>query len=200
MSDHYFAGNPGSAEKRHPVQVKVWGRELSLLSASGVFSAGRLDTGTAVLFRETKPPTKSGTYLDLGCGYGVIACALATVVPNAEVWAIDVNERALGLCRDNAAMAGVAARMQVATPGGVPDPVVFDEIWSNPPIRIGKPALHALLLNWLPRLTADGRAVLVVGKNLGADSLQRWLSGEGLPCKRLASAKGFRVLEVRRPA
>jgi 16S rRNA G1207 methylase RsmC len=79
----------------------------------------------------------------------------------------------------------------------VPAEVRFDEIWSNPPIRIGKEPLHALLLTWLPRLAPGGRAVLVVGKNLGADSLQRWLGEQGYPTTRLASAKGFRVLEAR---
>ncbi len=184
-------------EKRQPVDVSVWGHQLRLQSASGVFSAGRLDPGTAVLFRETEPPTRPGKYLDLGCGYGVIACALASVVPDAEVWAVDVNERALALCRTNADALGVGGRMHAVAPGAVPVDVVFDEIWSNPPIRIGKPALHALLLTWLRRLSADGRAVLVVGKNLGADSLQRWIVDQGLGCRRVGSAKGFRVLEVR---
>lgn len=199
MNDHYFAADPRSAEKRIPVAVHVWGRVLRLQTASGVFSAGRLDQGTAVLFRETDPPPRPGRYLDLGCGYGVIACALASALPSAQVWAVDVNERALALCRDNVAMLGVGAagRVRVAAPGDVPADVVFDEIWSNPPIRIGKPALHELLLSWLPRLAPRGRAVLVVGKNLGADSLQRWLVDQGFPCRRLASAKGFRVLEVR---
>ncbi len=199
MSEHYFAADPRSVEKRLPVDVSVWGHDLRLQSASGVFSAGRLDPGTAVLFRETEPPERPGRYLDLGCGYGVIACALASVVPEAEVWAVDVNERALALCRTNADTLGVGGRVQVATPGEVPDDVAFDEIWSNPPIRIGKPALHALLMTWLRRLSADGRAVLVVGKNLGADSLQRWIADQGLGCRRVGSAKGFRVLEVRPP-
>jgi 16S rRNA G1207 methylase RsmC len=196
MTDHYFSANPRSADKRVPIEVRVWGQELRLQTASGVFSSGRVDLGTAVLFRETDAPARAGRYLDLGCGYGVIACALAGAVPAAEVWAVDVNDRALALCRDNAATLGIAERVRVATPDGVPADLTFDEIWSNPPIRIGKPALHELLLRWLPRLAADGRAVLVVGKNLGADSLQRWLVDQGFHCRRLASAKGYRVLEV----
>ncbi len=79
----------------------------------------------------------------------------------------------------------------------MPADVVFDEIWLNPPIRIGKAALHALLLTRLRRLSVDGRAVLVVSKNLGADSLQRWLVDQRFGCHRVGSAKGFRVLEVR---
>ncbi len=150
------------------------------------------------MFRETDPPERSGRYLDLGCGYGVIACAIAAAVRTAEVWAVDVNERALRLTHDNAAAGGVGDRVMTALPEQVPAHLAFDEIWSNPPIRIGKPALHELLLAWISRLTPDGRAVLVVGRNLGADSLQRWLGAQDLRCGRLASAKGFRVLEVRR--
>nr|MBA2446064.1 methyltransferase [Nocardioidaceae bacterium] len=197
MSDHYFTVDPSSSERRQPVTARVWGRELTLQSAAGVFAAGRLDVGTSVLFRETKPPTSPGPYLDLGCGYGAIACALATLVPEAQVWAIDVNERALRLCRHNAKALRVEDRVRAVAPAAIPTAVQFDEIWSNPPIRIGKAALHELLLEWLPRLTPAGRAVLVVGKNLGADSLQRWISEQGFSCVRLASAKGFRVLEAR---
>ena len=93
---------------------------------------------------------------------------------------------------------GVAGRFVACRPDQVPTGEVYDEIWSNPPIRIGKEALHELLLTWLPRLAPGGRAVMVVGKNLGADSLQRWLGEQGYPTERLASAKGFRVLETRR--
>jgi 16S rRNA G1207 methylase RsmC len=111
---------------------------------------------------------------------------------------VDVNRRALLLATENAVVAGVEDRVRAVEPDDVPEDATFDEIWSNPPIRIGKEALHALLLRWLPRLRPGGRAVLVVGKNLGADSLQRWLGLQGWPTARVASAKGFRVLEVRR--
>ena len=197
MDDHYFAADPSVAFKRTPVEATVWGHDLALTSGSGVFAQGRLDIGTAVLFRETEPPAP-GRILDLGCGYGMIGLAIARAVPGAVVTGVDVNERALLLARENAAALGVADRFTAALPDEVPADATYDEIWSNPPIRIGKAALHDLLLRWLPRLATDGRAVLVVGKNLGADSLQRWLDGEGWPTERLASAKGFRVLETRR--
>jgi 16S rRNA (guanine1207-N2)-methyltransferase len=167
-----------------------------MTSGSGVFAQGRLDVGTAVLFRETEPPS-AGTVLDLGCGYGIIGLAIAVAVPAARVTAVDVNERAVLLANENAAALGVSDRYTATTPGEVPTDLVFDEIWSNPPIRVGKQALHELLTTWLPRLTPAGRAVMVVGKNLGADSLQRWLGQQGFPTARLASAKGFRVLETR---
>jgi 16S rRNA G1207 methylase RsmC len=127
----------------------------------------------------------------------VIGLAIAAAVPGAEVTGVDVNERALLLATENAAALGLADRFTAVLPDDVPAEAAYDEIWSNPPIRIGKPALHALLLAWLPRLVPGGRAVMVVGKNLGADSLQRWLGDQGYPTERLASAKGFRVLETR---
>jgi 16S rRNA G1207 methylase RsmC len=197
MAEHYFSPSPTSAECRQRVVVKVWGGTLELESATGVFASGRLDKGTEVLFRNAAPRAAGGAFLDLGCGYGVIACALAREVPGAEVWGVDVNERALALTADNAARVGVAERVHAVVPEAVPEGMTFDEIWSNPPIHVGKAALHDLLLRWLARLAPGGRAVLVVGKNLGSDSLQRWLTERGYPCERLGSAKGFRVLEVR---
>lgn len=197
MDEHYFTADPSVAFKRAPVHASVWGQELDLVSGSGVFAQGRVDIGTAILFRETEPPAP-GRILDLGCGYGLIGLAAAAAVPGADVTAVDVNERAVLLANENAASLGVADRFRAVTPDAVAADATYDEIWSNPPIRIGKEALHGLLLTWLPRLAPGGRAVMVVGKNLGADSLQRWLGEQGYPTARLASAKGFRVLETRR--
>ena len=196
MAEHYFSADPSAPFTRAPVRARVWGHDLALESGSGVFARGRLDIGTAVLLRETEPPGP-GRYLDLGCGYGVIGLAIAVAQAGARVDAVDVNERALLLATDNAASLGVADRFVAATPDRLP-PASYDEIWSNPPIRVGKQALHVLLLTWLPRLAPGGRAVMVVGKNLGADSLASWLGEQGYSTTKLASAKGFRVLESRR--
>ena len=200
--DHYFSADPRVPFERVPVRLRVWGRDLALTSGSGVFSRGRLDPGTGVLFRSTEPPRPGGV-LDLGCGYGVIGLAVAVTwaqsgAKGGQVTGVDVNERAVRLANENAAALGVTDRFAACTPDAVPAEAAYDEIWSNPPIRIGKQALHELLLTWLPRLVPGGRAVLVVGKNLGADSLQRWLTEQGFPTTRLASAKGFRVLVATR--
>jgi 16S rRNA G1207 methylase RsmC len=196
VTEHYFTADPGAAGEPRAVRFRMDARTFELVSDRQVFSAQRLDPGTAVLLREA--PSPSGErLLDLGCGYGPIACVLATRLPRAQVWAVDVNARALALTRANAAALGVADRVHVCTPEQVPGELTFDEIWSNPPIRIGKPALHALLLHWLPRLAPDGAAWLVVAKNLGSDSLQRWLVEQGFDAVRTTSSRGYRVLQVR---
>lgn len=190
---HYFDAAPTTDDERRTVTVEVWGRRREYLTSGGVFSADGLDKATAVLLSESTPPPPGAVVLDLGCGWGPIACSLAE--QGCTVWAVDVNERALELTALNAGDLDVRA-----VPGTqVPQDVEFDAIWSNPPIRIGKRALHDLLSVWLPRLRPGGEARLVVGKNLGADSLQRWLIEQGYPTERVASRKGFRVLSARRP-
>jgi 16S rRNA (guanine1207-N2)-methyltransferase len=207
--DHYFSARPASADERRTLTVRLADREVTIETAGGVFSPGRLDLGTEVLLRTVPEPPSSGDLLDLGCGWGPVTLALALQSPGATVWAVDVNERALDLVRRNASRLDLPG-VRAVTPDGVPDDVALAAIWSNPPIRVGKEALHAMLLRWLPRLASGARAHLVVQRNLGADSLQRWLQ-EALPrpttpdggpgtfaVERVASAKGFRVLRVSR--
>ncbi|MCL2482938.1 MAG: class I SAM-dependent methyltransferase [Propionibacteriaceae bacterium] len=197
---HYFVTPDGTPDRRE-VRTTIWGRDYVLASADGVFSATRLDPGTGVLFRLSDPPEdRPARFLDLGCGFGAIAAALAVECPHALVDAVDVNQRALDLTADNAVRLRIDDRVRALKPQDVPDDTAYDEIWSNPPIRIGKQALHELLDTWLPRLTPTGRAHLVVSKNLGADSLHSWLQARGWAVTRLGSAKGFRVLSVTRTA
>jgi 16S rRNA (guanine1207-N2)-methyltransferase len=194
---HYFEPSPGARSARREVRLDLPDLSLVLATDRGVFAADAVDVGTGILLREAGPPSPTGTLVDVGCGYGPIALALASRSPGARVLAVDVNERARSLCRENAARAGLA-NVEVAAPDEVPDDLVVDEIWSNPPIRIGKAALHDLLLGWLVRLNPGGRALLVVQKHLGADSLAAWLREQGWRVERLAARRAYRVLEVTR--
>ena len=168
---------------------------VDLQTDRGVFARDGVDPGTKLLLLEGPPVPAGGDVLDLGCGYGPIAVTLARRAPAVTVWAVDVNERARALCAANAA--GLP-NIRVCAPGDVPDDVRFAAVWSNPPIRIGKVALHDLLTTWLDRLTDDGYAALVVQKHLGSDSLARWLGEQGWSVDRRCSRAGYRVLEVRR--
>ncbi|WP_200206926.1 MULTISPECIES: class I SAM-dependent methyltransferase [Micromonospora] len=198
--DHYFTAEPTTAAQPREVQFSAAGRDFTLASASGVFSANRLDPGTAVLLRKAELPAGevTGPLLDIGCGFGPITCVLATIAPSATVWAVDVNGRARELAAANAERVGAAERVRVVAPDDVPADVTFAQIWSNPPIHIGKAELHDLLRRWLPRLAPDGVAWLVVARHLGGDSLHRWLVDEGWQVERHASQKGYRVLRVTR--
>lgn len=196
--DHYFAASPaGDPAERTVELVLPEGRLIPLTVARGVFAADGVDAGTRVLLAEGPPVAHDGTVVDLGCGYGPIALTLALRSPGVTVWAVDVNERARDLCRRNAAANGVGDRVRVVDPSEVPDDLVVDQIWSNPPIRVGKAVLHGLLTTWLDRLApTHGTGQLVVHKHLGADSLQRWLSAQGWASERTMSRAGYRILCV----
>jgi len=193
---HYFDADPTTASEPRDVVWSLPDGQLTLTSDRGVFGYGSVDSGTKLLLLTAPGPPADGDLLDLGCGTGAIALTMARRAPAATVWAVDVNARARELCRANADRHGLS-NVRVVAPEGVPADVRFGTIWSNPPIRIGKPALHELLVGWFARLEPGASAYLVVQKHLGADSLQRWLSEHGHPTERIAVGAGFRVLRAR---
>jgi 16S rRNA G1207 methylase RsmC len=199
-SDHYFSQEPKSEYQPKQIELDVAGEVFQVSTASGTFSPLRLDVGTSVLIDHLELAPKDGNILDLGCGWGPIALNLAKHSPKAKVWAVDVNGRSLELTAENAKTLGLS-NIQTATPESVEPDIKFSGIWSNPPIRIGKKELHGLLLTWLPRLEKGGSAYLVVQKNLGSDSLQKWLTEtliEGYEVSRLTSIKTYRIIKVLR--
>lgn len=196
QSPQYFAREPAVASRPGSVQLTLPDLSATLTVDRGVFSGGRVDPGTVALLRAVTDVASEGHLLDLGCGYGPIAVTLATRARGATVWAVDVNTRAVDLTRRNAEALGLG-NVRAVAPEEVPDDVTFAQLWSNPPIRIGKDALHELLLRWLPRLAPDGRAWLVVHHHLGGDSLARWLGDQGWDVVRHGSKQGYRILGVR---
>jgi 16S rRNA (guanine1207-N2)-methyltransferase len=192
---HYFDPDPNAAQSPVTIHVMLSGRRVELMTDSSVFARGRLDIGTGTLLSRVPPPPDGGHLLDLGCGYGPIAIAMAIAAANATVWAVDVNSRARELCRVNALAAGLS-NVNVISPEALPVEIQLSCIWSNPPIRIGKTALHSMLRYWLSRLVPGGAAYLVVQRHLGADSLMQWLGSQQWEVTRIASRKGFRVMRV----
>jgi 16S rRNA (guanine1207-N2)-methyltransferase len=195
VGQQYFAEQPAARRRPGSVHVVTPDLHLELATDSGVFSPSRLDPGTRLLLDTAPPPPAEGNLLDLGSGYGPLALVLGARSPGARVWAVDVNARALELCTANAERAGLA-NVRCTAPDDPAVPAAFRLIWSNPPIRIGKPALHALLATWLARLEPAAAAYLVVQRHLGSDSLQRWLESTGWPAQRVAARSGYRVLRV----
>lgn len=200
-NEHYFTGSPRAHGLRHAYSFSLNDSDYDIHTDTGIFSGDRLDKGTAVLLdayrtgKFTLPEVIEHDVLDLGCGAGPLALVLAHHYRTSHVWAVDVNEQALHACEHNARVNG-CSNVRARLPEDIPSDVEFSVIWSNPPIRIGKEQLHALLLLWLPRLTQDGVAFVVINKNLGGDSLADWLTQQRFHVERVASSKGFRVLKI----
>lgn len=197
MPSHYFDEAPSGDMKTKDIKVTLDAREVTVTTAGSIFSPDHVDTGTKILLEHLDDAPAGGDILDLGCGWGPIALALALHSPKATVWAVDVNERARQLTELNAAKLGLT-NIKVCHPSEVPAKLEFTGIWSNPPIRVGKEVLHELMTTWLPRLEIGANAYLVVQKNLGADSLQRWIGANvlGISIERVSTAKAFRVLRA----
>jgi 16S rRNA (guanine1207-N2)-methyltransferase len=199
-SAHYFSAQPAGPFTRKPLTVELAGETRRLQTSSGIFSPDGIDKGTAVLLAEAPAPSPQGNLLDIGCGWGPIALTMGLRAPHAQVYAVDVNERCVALTNENAGLLGLT-NITASLPADVDPQLRFSTIWSNPPIRVGKDELHSLLLLWLPRLAPGGSAWLVVQKNLGSDSLQRWLAAEldsSFTVSRESTSKSFRILLVRK--
>lgn len=199
---HYFSERPSRESQRGEFTLLVGTTTLTLATDAGVFSRHGLDKGTRVfldtmLHRDRTIVEPGGVVCDLGCGTGAIALSLAVLYPHCRVLAVDINERAREVCAENAARNNLD-NVSVVSPDGFDPGTQLALLWSNPPIRIGKDALHGLLSTWFARLAPHGTSHLVVGKNLGADSLTSWMNDQGFRATKIASSKGFRVLEVRR--
>lgn len=199
-SSHYFSPRAGGTDSRREFTLEgSWGA-LHMSTGGGVFASRGLDRGTEVLLdslrRHPAPAPPDGSIVvDLGCGSGVLALVMARLWPHTHVRAVDVNDRARKLCALNAENNGLS-NVEVCAPDSA-RPTSISALWSNPPVRIGKQALHVLLSEWLSLLSPVAEARLVVARNLGADPLAQWLMENGWGVERIASARGYRVLVVR---
>ena len=200
MTKHYFSNSPeATVGELRPLTLDVRGVHLDMVVSDAVFSSHKLDLGTKALLLEAPEPPETGTFLDLGCGWGPIGVTLGKLSPKATIWAVDVNQRALDLTRKNAKRNQVKIRTELADKAfekASSDGIKFDLIWSNPPIRIGKPALQEMLTKWLGLLSDEGESWLVVARNLGADSLIKWLNEQGWQAEKAHSKKGYRIIRV----
>lgn len=197
-TEHYFSAQPAGEFRTTEIAVRLAHGDYTVETAGSIFSPDHIDAGTEQLLYSVPTPPETGNFLDLGCGWGPLALTLAIEAPEASIYAVDVNERALELTTRNAARLGLA-NITVGLPGSIEPTVNFDLIWSNPPIRVGKAELHDIMKTWLPRLNVAGEAYLVVAKHLGADSFEKWLGTEfeaTHSVTREDTRKGFRIIKV----
>lgn len=193
--NHYFDENPNSPSNRQKIEVELGGKSISISTDSGVFSSNGVDKGTQILLKHTAFAVERGEVIDLGSGWGPISIHLALINPKLRIRSVDINSRANQLLQENITNLSLE-NIECTTLDEIAADSI-DQIWSNPPIRIGKQSLHELLMQAFSKLKAGGEAFLVVQKHLGSDSLAKWLETEqGHEVQRLDNSKGFRVLRV----
>ena len=200
VEEHYFSSDPAAPKKTVSVLMQVGGKKIEIEAASGTFSSSKLDAGTEVLLKQDEHFPKDGNVLDVGCGWGPIGISIAAVESGCKVFGIDINQRSIEQSNLNSKSLGLSNYSAMHS-RDLPENLRFSAIWSNPPIRVGKKVLHELMETYIPRLEPGGRAMLVVQKNLGADSFQRWLSARfpDAEVTRVATDKGYRVISLVTP-
>jgi len=105
------------------------------------------------------------TLLDLGCGYGYLACE-SRRFNFLNIFATDNNAAAIAACRLNFNHYGLNAANVLATDAGQKIVGNFDVILCNPPIHAGFRVDSALILKFLSStqhlITKTGKALFVV--------------------------------------
>lgn len=191
---HYFKNDPNLKHNRKQIVFRFLGVDYILESDAGVFSKDHVDTGTAIMLQSiVESPSSEGTFLDLGCGYGVVACVIKSLQPKRSVFASDINERAIELCKTNALKNNLDIEV-IHSDGFENIDQTFDTIAFNPPIKVGKKKMYALLEASHTHLNTQGTLVVVIRKDQGAKSAIAYLQTLFEEIRIITKRKGFWVI------
>lgn len=193
MSEHYYSQKPTTGHNRHKLQVDLRGRTFTFVTDAGVFSKQGIDYGSRFLIEEMIIPADARV-LDVGCGYGPIGIAAATLAVSGHVTMIDINERAIELARENARLNRVdhVDIVQSDLFTAVADRE-FDRILTNPPIRAGKEVVHHIFEEACKRLSPGGELWVVIQKKQGAPSALAKLETLFPEVLEVGKDKGYRI-------
>lgn len=197
MNDQYYTADPSSASNPVPCAFPYRGYGLNFMTDAGVFSKGELDAGSRLLLEAL--PALSGDVLDIGCGWGAIGVAIAKANKAARVTMVDVNHRALELCRANCARNGVSAQVLESDGMAAVMGRSFDAIVTNPPIRAGKQVIYRMFADASASLNAGGALYLVIRKQQGAESCVKYLKTLFETVEKVDKSAGFWVLKATEP-
>ncbi|WP_052111766.1 class I SAM-dependent methyltransferase [Knoellia subterranea] len=154
-----------------PSQATPWPRTqrhddagLTLVAHGGVFAGTSIDIGTRLLLDAIPSMRSAERAIDLACGNGIVASALALARPDLRVLATDQSAAAVASARATAEANGVADRVEVVRADGletVPDDSA-ELVLLNPPFHVGA-SVHTGLAD---RLFADAGRALAPGGQL----------------------------------
>lgn len=198
MSSHYYSEKPTTEHNRHTHEQELRGFKMQFVTDSGVFGKKGVDFGSRLLI-ESITSDVGERLLDVGCGYGPIGLSLAKSFPTTTVWMIDINERAVALSQENAALNNVenVAIMQSDIFSSVPIAEKFNTIVTNPPIRAGKAVVHAIFEGARERIVPGGSLWIVIQKKQGAPSALEKLESLFDEVEEVDKDKGFRIYRAR---
>jgi len=192
-----------ASDSRPGVALESWEKRFSVTTGSGamdivslpgVFSHGRLDEGTALLLRHL-PTAPRGSFLDFGCGCGVIGAAVKAAHPECEVALVDASAFALQSTRRTFAANGLTATFIRPADGLAGVDECFDVIVSNPPFHQGIATNYEIVSTFLAscesHLRPGGCLLMVANRFLPYEGLLR----KSLEVSLVAEDTKYKVLK-----
>jgi len=199
VSNHYYSKKPETGSDPVYWDYKLRGKPFRFKTDRGVFSKKEVDFGSRLLIESFQFDNIGGFFLDVGCGYGPIGLSLAKSFPEAKVHMVDVNERALGLSRENALLNHIEnveiyesdRLLQVKN-------IKFQAILTNPPIRAGKKVVHEIFEQSADRLDEFGELWVVIQKKQGAPSAIEKLESLFAQVDVVEKNKGYFIIKAKK--
>jgi len=136
-----LAERPGLATGVPAVSYLLPGTTLPVANLPNVFSRTRPDAGTRLLLAHLPQTTADLAVVDLGCGNGILAMALAGRCPGAHILGVDESFQAVASARLNAAALGPDEhRLVFVVADGLTDEATNsrDLVLCNPPFHQGQ--------------------------------------------------------------
>ena len=192
MTDHYFSSKPSSKEQRKELYGKLRGHSIKLITSSGIFSKDRVDDGTRLLIEKCHINNTKGTILDLGCGYGVIGITIKKTFPETTVICSDINERAVRLTTENAALNNVEiTTIQSNVYEAIQEKL--DVVLVNLPRNAGKEVCLKMIDGAYERLNKKGTLQVVAKHQRGGKTYKQYMEKTFTNCETIARSNGYHV-------
>ncbi|TXT58996.1 MAG: putative S-adenosylmethionine-dependent methyltransferase [Promethearchaeota archaeon] len=180
-NQHYSSRFPDVSFKQYTISESLRRHLYIFKTTTGIFSFRKIDLGTQVFIEHMKIPRKGATLLDLGCGYGPIGIVLAYNSSESKVYMTDVNQRAIWSAKENVKinLPRSQDRVEVLI-GNYFEPfknkeIMFDGIYTNPPLRQGRDEFLQLFEQAPKYLNEGATFQFVIKKKMGAPYVEQYL-------------------------
>ncbi|MCM3768195.1 class I SAM-dependent methyltransferase [Neobacillus niacini] len=197
MTEHYYSRTQNVESDPKSWDYKLRGHSFRFKTDNGVFSKREVDYGSRLLIETFVMPEAEGKVLDVGCGYGPIGLSIGKEHPNRTIHMVDVNQRAIELAKENAALNQIdnvkiyeSDRLLNVTETD------FVAILTNPPIRAGKKTVHDIFEQSHQHLLSGGELWVVIQKKQGAPSALEKLTQLFSDVETVDKSKGYFIIRA----